>query len=146
MKRLLKVIPIWLGILLAACAGVGDNAAATDSSVVEAARAWVVATTNAQGIQALGLTCVDLRQAVQTENLIGTGLSDLLRLRLDSSFKADFSGLTYQLVDRERETAVVQVNGSARLVAFGSEVAVELNERWIMRKEDGRWRWCGSTP
>jgi hypothetical protein len=146
MKRLLIVIPIWLGILLVACAGVEDNAAATDTSVVPAARAWVMATTNAQGVQALGLTCVDLRQAVKTENLVGTSLSDLLRLRLDSSFKADFSGLTYQLVDRDGETAVVQVNGNARLAAFGSEVAVELNEKWIMREEDGRWKWCGSSP
>ena len=68
------------------------------------------------------------------------------RLRLDSTFKADSSGLTYQVVDREGEMAVVQVKGNARLAAFGSEVAVELNEKWTMREEDGRWKWCGSSP
>ena len=146
MKRYLIVIPIWLGMFLVACAGVEDNTAATNESVIEAARSWVTAMTNAQGVQALGLTCVDLRQAVQTENLVGSGLSDLLRLRLDSSFKADFSGLTYQVVGREGETVVVQVNGNARLAAFGSEAAVELNEKWTMREEDGDWKWCGSGP
>ena len=140
MKRLLVVVTMWLLLWLAACTAAKDDAAVTDASVVEAARAWVNATTNAQGVQALGLTCVDMRQALQTGNLVGTSLSDMLRLHLDSSFKADFSGLTYQVVDREGGTAVLQVKGNARLAAFGSEGAVELNEKWTMREEDGRWK------
>ncbi len=87
-----------------------------------------------------------MQQAVQAENMTDTSLSDLVRLRPDSSSKADISSLTYQVVDRQRESAVVQVKGNARLAAFGSEVAVEVNERWTMREEDGRWKWCGSRP
>ena len=112
--------------------------------MVEAARSWVMAAASAQGVEALSLTCVDLRQAVQTENLVGTSLSDLLRLRLDSTFEADYSGLSYQVVERDGGTAVLQLNGNARLAAYGSEIAVELNEKWTMREEDGRWKWCGS--
>jgi len=146
MRRLPMVINVWLLMLLGACTGVKDNAAVPDASVIETARAWVMAMTDAQGIQALGLTSVDLRQAVQEENLSDTSLSDLLRLRPDSSFKADLSGLTYQVVNHQGETAVVQVKGNARLAAIDSEAAVELNERWTMRVEDGRWQWCGSRP
>ena len=145
MDRLLIVMLGSLGILLVACGGDVNSEAVTNESVAEAAQAWVNATAGAQGVEALGLTCIDLRQAVQSQNLVGTSLSDLLRLRLDSSFEVDLSGLNYQVVEREGETAVVQVNGYARLAAFGSEVAVELNEKWTMREEDGRWKWCGSN-
>jgi hypothetical protein len=64
MRRLAMVITVWLLMLLGACTGVKDNAAVPDASVIETARAWVMAMTDAQGIQALGLTCLDLRQAV----------------------------------------------------------------------------------
>ena len=52
----------------------------------------------------------------------------------------------FEVVHREGGMAVVQVKGNARLVAFGSEATVELNEKWTMREEDGRWKWCGSGP
>ena len=146
MKRYLFLISIMSGLLLAACGDKKNTVAVSDEFVAEAARTWATATTNAQGVEALGLTCADLRQVAQTENLVGTRLADLLRLRLDSTFETDLSALNFQVVEREGGTAVVQVKGNARLAAFGSEVAVELNEKWTMREEDGRWKWCGSGP
>ena len=143
MKRYLFLISIMSGLLLAACGDKKNTVAVSDEFVAEAARTWATATTNAQGVEALGLTCADLRQVAQTENLVGTRLADLLRLRLDSTFETDLSALNFQVVEREGGTAVVQVKGNARLAAFGSEVAVELNEKWTMREEDGRWKWCG---
>ncbi len=47
MRRLTIVIAVWLLMVLAACTGVKDNAAAPDASVIEAARAWVMAMTDA---------------------------------------------------------------------------------------------------
>lgn len=128
---------LFLALVLAGCAESGSPA--------ESAQAWLTAVSGSEGATALNLTCLDLRQINRAEDLLGGRLGDFFRLvrEVGALPEVDVSGITFEVVEQQGDTAVIQVSGPTRLAALGQETTIQLDERWTMIREDGQWKWCG---
>lgn len=63
--------------------------------------------------------------------------------QLGDQFEVDWSNIAYveELIDEE--TAVVIVTGQVKIRIFDGWYPYRLNERWLVIREDDRWKWCG---
>lgn len=120
--------------LLVGCASTPDRAA----------KEWFEAQANSDGNTMLGLTCESEKQAMQELGLISAGLSLLPQLfGFDIEGEGDLSDVTFTTTREDSNLAYVHVSGTMRVAVLTFAQEMQIDETWIMAREDDTWKWCG---
>ncbi|HUN22581.1 MAG TPA: hypothetical protein PK299_05530 [Anaerolineales bacterium] len=109
------------------------------------AKQWMTATLTADGATTLKLTCESMRETVQMQGLLSASFSMLFQTQGMNSqdAKTDLSDIKFDTVERKGDNAVVNVSGEVIVSFLGAAMPQEINESWVMVREDGDWKWCG---
>lgn len=62
-----------------------------------------------------------------------------------SGIELDTAGLSFRMLDKESDYAIVNVSGEMKRVVGGNLVVENVDENLFMVREDDAWMWCGFT-
>jgi hypothetical protein len=137
-QRTILVMLVVFPFLLSGCS----------DSPERAAREWFDAMLNLDGNKILERTCLQQRAYIQEVGLWGSVVAMLPQLfGLDVRSQGDVSGLEFSTTSTnlDQTVATVRVHGEIRVAVLALAQAYPIDESWLMVKEEGVWRWCG-TP
>jgi hypothetical protein len=105
------------------------------------------AVSNQEGTEVLKMTCEAQKEAVQTSGLWAAALGLLLQNEGIDPQKAtaDLSDLTFETLNSEETSASVRVSGTLYVGYLEAALSYDIDETWSMVKEEGQWKWCGSS-
>lgn len=124
----------------------------------QAARVWLQAVTKFDRQKSASLTCANAINSQQTGGQMGSEVLTLLQdggnilqelgVPLDISAVAQFiefdiHGLKFDTLQEDEEYAMVHVSGLLSVSFKMLSLPLQLDEDWIMAREEGRWKWCG---
>ena len=110
----------------------------------KAATIWLDALLNLDGNVLAQRTCRAQREAVQAQGMWDSALTALGQLLVGQKTKGDISGLQFLLEVESGDKARVRVMGELSTAVLGAFETREVDETWLMVREDGIWRWCGA--
>lgn len=126
--------------LVAALAGCSSNDA-PDKAAID----WLQALADQDGLAWDQFTCAAQKQQSDKEGVIFTASGAIVNTILGDGVDMDVSDVTSKTTKRSDYVAIVHVKGDIR-TALGLMVeSEELDEDWVMVKEDGHWKYCGTT-
>jgi len=139
-------VPLFLILVLillgatTACGAVGD-------SPENGAKEWLQALAKQDGLKLEDRTCSSQKQEQQREGMVFTTLmmfgESLTGVNLQD-VKMELSDLEVTTIRTSGETAEVRVKGKLR-AAIGLVVqSMEMDDTWLMTREEGKWKYCGS--
>lgn len=115
----------------------------------KAAKAWFEATERGEVLEADELVCEEQKENFREGAFVYSGIYTFAQqfLGTDQPVEIDASDIEYTRVDSlsSDDRVVVEVEGEIRMAALGIVDSEELYYQWIMVKEDGQWKWCGTT-
>ncbi len=113
-----------------------------------AARRYLRAVAAFDGNEMARRTCDAQQQALLESGLMITAISALSDYYLGvdvGDFTVDVQDVSVTALSRDGGQALVAVRGQARVSFLMISLPTPIDETWIMVREDGRWKWCG-TP
>ena len=108
-----------------------------------AAREWVKANLEMDGLKIAERTCVEQRENAMSSGAMISALVLLTRGIVDEQYEVDISDLTFDVEYQSPDSAVVAVKGEIRIAILAAFQVVTMDDRLQMRLEDGKWKWCG---
>jgi len=112
-----------------------------------AAKQWLDAMLNLDGNKILDLTCIAQRQNVQQQGLYNSTIALLPQMfGFNMTTKGDVTGLkfTQTSINADQTRAFIHVTGEVRVAVLAFAQAYNVDETWVVVKEDNTWRWCGA--
>ncbi|MFZ2361710.1 MAG: hypothetical protein WA040_20400 [Anaerolineae bacterium] len=117
----------------------------SNDSPDKAAKGWLQALADQDGLAWDQLTCAAQKSQNDKEGVIFTALGAIVNAILGDGVAMDVSDVKAKTTKRSDYVAIVHVRGDVR-TALGLMVESEaLDEDWVMVKEDGQWKYCGTT-
>lgn len=111
----------------------------------KAAKEYLQGLADLDGLKVDDLTCSSQKEALKQTGLAATALIMLGQNYTGQQVKVDISGLQITTVQSSGDSASVQVAGKIR-TAIGLEVqSQQINDKWRMVKEEGKWKYCGKV-
>ena len=115
----------------------------------KAAKAWFEATERGEVLEADELVCEEQKESFREGAFVLSGIYTFAQefLGTDKPLEIDASDIEYTRMDglSSGDRAVVAVEGELRMAAAGVIKSEGISYLWAMVKEDGQWKWCGST-
>jgi len=109
----------------------------------KAAAIWLDALLNLDGNVLAQRTCRAQREAVKTQAMWDSALTAMGQLLVGQKTEGDISGLKFSLEADSGDKARIRVMGDLSTAVLGTFETQEVDETWLMVREDGMWRWCG---
>ena len=136
----------WL-LLVSTIVGLLMGCGASEDAPAQGAREWIDGITNLDGNKTLKYTCLAQRENLQQATMWTSAFSVLGQLFTNQSvqIKGDISDLKFETISQSGDQAEVRVYGELRVAVLGSAEAHQVDEKWQMIRENGTWRWCGSS-
>lgn len=106
-----------------------------------AAMEWLEAQLNLRGVTLAERTCASQRDDVQGDATLVSALA----LLVGQDVQGSISGVQFETLSIDGDTAQVKVSGETRVAVLGSSTTSVLDETWQMVREDGVWKWCGQA-
>lgn len=142
MSRILTLVLAFLCSLTLFSCGLGNGPE-------KAAKAWFEFTERGEILEADELVCEEQKESFREGAFVLSGIYTFAQgfLGTDQPVEIDASDIEYTRVDSlsSDDRVVVEVEGEIRMAALGIVDSEELYYQWIMVKEDGQWKWCGTT-
>jgi len=111
-----------------------------------AAKEFINALINLDGNKILERTCAAERENIQSVGLLTSAFSIIPQLfGLDLESEGDVSDLKFTTIELYSNTAYVHVSGEMRVAVIAFANNIPIDETWMMVKENGKWKWCGSV-
>lgn len=135
--RIRVFLMLFLLVLLTAGCG-GDPPA-------EAAKAWYLAVSTGDVLEADALVCSSQQEAFRREletNAMIVAFGNML-LGGSVQIEIDASKVEFTTVSRRDDFATVTARGELRGAVSGVIQSTNIDESWIMFLEEGEWKWCG---
>lgn len=137
MKRLsLALLVIILASMLVGCGPV--------DSPEKAAKEWLEAWATLDGNKLAERTCDAQQEAVQSGAIWLSAFAALGQMFTGQRTQADISDLRFVTISKSGDTAQVRVTGEIRTAVLAIAQTQEVDETWLIVREDGKWKWCGS--
>ena len=111
-----------------------------------AARRYLQAAVAYDGNELARRTCAAQQQALMEAGLMITALDMLANYYVDGGLEDidfDLRDLEFTVVSRTGDQAVVRVSGELRTSLLFLSVPGQVDDSWLMVREDGRWKYCG---
>ncbi|HZQ06565.1 MAG TPA: hypothetical protein VFD70_08290 [Anaerolineae bacterium] len=134
----LRIFFTWLAVslvLLGACSFMDTPEGA--------AREWMQAAVNLDGMKLAERTCAMQQQNVQQGGLMISAISLLGQGLIGQQAKIDISDLKFTTVNKTETTASVRVTGTIRTAILAFSQSQDVDELMQMSYENGKWRYCG---
>ena len=114
----------------------------------DGAKEWIDAIVNQDGNRILKYTCKEHRDDVKEAGMWISAFAVLGQLLTNRSvqIEGDISDLKLETVSESDDQAEIRVYGELRVAVLANASAYDVDERWIMIKEDDTWRWCNPNP
>jgi hypothetical protein len=109
-----------------------------------AARQWIEAVWRLDGLAAEKRTCVAMLAQLEEEGLWASAVSVIGQSLTGQVVQVDLSGLSFRTVEEEDNSARVRVTGEIRTAVLLSVERSSMDQIWLMSRENGLWKWCGS--
>ena len=106
-----------------------------------AAREWLLANLNLDGIALTARTCKAHRQHVMSDAALASAMAMIVGRAVEGSI----AGVGFDTVVTEADRAQVKVSGETTVAVLGTASTSSVNQTWEMVLEDGTWRWCGQA-
>lgn len=117
----------------------------SNDSPDKAAKGWLQALADQDGLAWDQLTCEAQKSQNDKEGVIFTALGAIVNAILGDGVAMDVSDVKAKTTKRSEYVAIVHVKGEIR-TALGLMVESEaLDEDWVMVREGGQWKYCGTT-
>jgi hypothetical protein len=129
--------------LLTGCGG-------SEESPEEGAREWIDAVVSQDGNKMIKYTCLTQREEVQQASTLVSAftiLGEFFGRNPTLEIEGDISDLKFETIKESDGQAEVRVYGELRTALKGAANAQQIDERWLIVKENDIWQWCGNiTP
>ena len=112
-----------------------------------AARRYMQAAVTYDGNELARRTCAAQQQALMEAGLVITALDLIANYYVDLGLEDidfDLRDLEFTAISRAGDRAVVRVSGELRTSLLLLSVPGQVEDTWLMVREDGRWKNCGS--
>jgi len=103
-----------------------------------AAREWAQAVLSENSARAEARTCSELLREFSSE-----GRSYYYGSDAPKNMQVDLSGLTFTVIQRQADSAIVRISGVYRTVTDGVADSEEVETTFRFVRERGKWRYCG---
>lgn len=135
----------WALPLLLVTLTVGGGAwfAATRDTPARAAEQWINAVVKLDASKASELTCQAKQTELQAAGGFATGL--LLLSGVSGLTSGSTSDMSLETIREDADNAEVRVTGKMHMSILGVSQTQALNSILHMKRESGRWRYCGET-
>ncbi len=113
---------------------------------VGAARRYMQAAVAYDGNELARRTCAAQQQALMEAGLVITALDLIANYYVDVGLEDidfDLRDLEFTEISRSGDQAVVRVSGELRTSLLFLSVPGQVDDTWLMVREDGRWKYCG---
>jgi hypothetical protein len=142
--RLLLVLSV-VPLLLLACdlsivPGLGSS-----ETPETGAKAFLQALADQDGITLDDRTCAAYKGKLQGGDLLAEAFMVIGQNLLGEKPKIDISQVTVKTMKSQGDYATVQVSGNLRVAIGLSVQSQSLDQNWAMRREDGKWKFCGAS-
>ena len=111
-----------------------------------AARRYLQAAVAYDGNELARRTCAAQQQALMEAGLVITALDLIANYYVDVGLEDidfDLRDLEFTEISRSGDQAVVRVSGELRTSLLFLSVPGQVDDTWLMVREDGRWKYCG---
>ena len=131
-------IALWTLMIASLLVGCGSS-----GTPEEAAREWLQAQLDLDGNALAATTCAAQQSSVQTAAVWTSALSILGKEFIGEQMKGDGSDLHFEAFGEAGQSAQVRVTGDLRVAVLLVSQTLQVDERWLMVRERGEWKWCG---
>lgn len=121
------------------------SACSLADSPEKAAREWIDALLNMDGNKLAARTCAAQQENLQNATLWLSAFAVLGEMLTGQQTEADVSDLQFTTISKSGDTAQVRITGEIRTAVLAMAQTQQVDETWQMVREEGRWKWCGST-
>lgn len=133
-KMVITLLTVILNLFLTSCTGISS----LFSSPLASAEGWFTVFNKPDVIEIDNLTCQTERQYIRS---IMQDITPQLSIIYDSNWE----DISFQLLDRDDDYAIVSVQGEIKRVTGGALEVEEVDENMLMVRENKTWKWCGFT-
>jgi hypothetical protein len=110
----------------------------------QAAKEWIQAIAELDGSKINALACSELQVDVEQVGIGASGWSLFGQVVTGRPTEIDVSGLRFETIRSDVQTATVRVSGEVRTVVQSLSQSQTIDQPLLMVKEDGKWKVCGS--
>lgn len=119
-------------------------ACGTQDSPERAAEEWLEAFANMDGNKLMERTCAEQQRNAQETGVWLSAFALLVQSLTRQQTEIDISDVGFDVIEEAGDRARVRVTGQIRTAVLAIGRIQEIDEVWLIVREDGQWKWCGN--